>query len=324
MEKTGLLLTFAYPDRIAKRRPGSEGRYLLANGRGAFFSGPEPLSKEEYIVAASLDGREGESRIFLAAHITEEELEGHLAAQIEDREIISWDAGQQVVTVRRQRRLRSLVLNDAPIQNPDEEKVLEALIFGIRQTGLNALPWDKGSDNLRARVNSLNRIGEKTGFSFPDLSDEWLLNNLEGWLAPWIRGMTRLDHLKRLDLKGILLGMLTWEKQKALERLAPTHITVPSGSRIPIDYSGERPVLPVRLQEMFGLDRTPTVADGRVPLLLHLLSPAGRPVQVTDDLASFWDNGYPMVKKDLKGRYPKHFWPDDPLCAEPTNRVKGR
>jgi len=321
INKTGLLLAFAYPDRIGKRRSGGEGRYLLANGRGAFFPKPEPLSSEEYIVAASLDGRESESRIFLAAPVAEAELLEYFAQDIVDSESVSWDSAQKSVAARRQKRLWSLVLSDSPIKNPREEDVLKALLSGIREAGLDVLPWDKVTETMRARVNFMHRTGE----DLPELSDEWLLNNLDDWLAPWLKGMTRLEHLKRLELRNIIMGMLTWKQQQALDKLAPTHITVPSGSRIPIDYlSGNKPVLAVRLQEMFGLDKTPAIANGKVPLLLHLLSPAGHPMQVTEDLAGFWANSYILVKKDLKGRYPKHYWPDDPLIAEPTRRAKRR
>jgi ATP-dependent helicase HrpB len=321
INKTGLLLAFAYPDRIGKRRVGVEGRYLLANGRGALFPRPEPLSSEEYIVAASLDGRESESRIFLAATVTEAELLEYFAQDIADSESVSWDSAQKGVAARRQKRLWSLVISDSPIKTPREEDLLKAFLSGIREAGLDVLPWDKVTETMRARVNFMHRTGE----DLPELSDEWLLNNLEVWLAPWLKGMTRLEHLKRLELRNIILGMLTWKQQQALDKLAPTHITVPSGSRIPIDYlSGNKPVLAVRLQEMFGLEKTPAIANGKVPLLLHLLSPAGRPMQVTEDLAGFWANSYILVKKDLKGRYPKHYWPDDPLMAEPTRRARRR
>lgn len=318
---TGLLLAFAYPDRIGKRRGGGDGRYLLTNGRGAFFPRPEPLSSKEYIVASSLDGRESESRIFLAAPVTEAELLEYFAQDTVDSESVSWDSAQKSVAARRQKRLWSLVISDSPIQNPREDDVLKAFLSGIREAGLDVLPWDKVTETLRARINFLNRTGE----GFPELSDEWLLNNLEVWLAPWLKGTTRLEHLKRLELRNIILGMLTWKQQQALDKLAPTHIAVPSGSRIQIDYlSGNKPVLAVRLQEMFGLDKTPAIVNGKVPLLLHLLSPAGHPMQVTEDLAGFWANSYILVKKDLKGRYPKHYWPDDPLIAEPTKRAKRR
>jgi ATP-dependent helicase HrpB len=168
----------------------------------------------------------------------------------------------------------------------------------------------------------LSRVSALTGIEFPALTDEYLLGGLDVWLAPFVAGMTRLEHLKRLDLRAALMSILDWERQKALERLAPSHIAVPTGSRIQIDYGGERPSLSVRLQEMFGLAKTPSVAGGKVPLVVQLLSPAGRPVQVTDDLAGFWARSYEMVKKEMKGRYPRHHWPDNPLEAEPTRRAK--
>ena len=214
------------------------------------------------------------------------------------------------------------MLTDARLSEPPAEKVLKAFVEGIRKGGLGVLPWDKASEGLRERVNFLSRASGQTGISFPALSDSFLLENLEEWLGPFVRGMTRLEHLKRLDLKAVLLSMLDWEHKEALEKLAPTHITVPTGSRIAIDYGQERPALAVRLQEMFGLAKTPSIAGGKVPLVVHLLSPAGRPVQVTDDLAGFWVRSYEMVKKEMKGRYPKHHWPDNPMEAEPTRRAK--
>lgn len=321
VEKAGILLSFAYPDRIGKRRIGGGGRYLLANGRGAYFPTPE-LSTEEYIVAASLDGGEKESRIFLAAPIKEAELEEHFAGEIVESDLVEWDQAQKGVSARRKRRLWNLVLSDTLLQNPCKESQLEAFLSGLRQNGLGVLPWDRIAENLRARISFLNRVSGQTGIAFPELSDGWLLNNMEEWLGPWLDGMTRLEHLKRFDLKGAIRGTLTREQQQALERMAPTHIIVPSGSRIHIDYTGGRPVLAVRLQEMFGLGETPAIANGKAPLLLHLLSPAGRPVQVTEDLAGFWAASYASVKKELKGRYPKHYWPDDPMQAEPAKGVK--
>lgn len=323
-DRAGMLLALAYPDRIGKKREGSVGRFLLANGRGAHFRGPEPLSTREYIVAPSLDGADRDSVIYLAAPVEEAELERDFADEIEEIEFVEWDEAVKGVSARRQRKLWSLVLTDAHLAEPPAEKVLKAFVEGIRKSGLGVLPWDKASEGLRERVNFLNRVSEQTGVSVPGLSDSFLIENLEEWLGPFAAGMTRLEHLKRLDLKAALLSMLDWEKQKALEKLAPTHITVPTGSRIAIDYSQERPALAVRLQEMFGLAKTPSVAGGKVPLVVQLLSPAGRPVQVTDDLAGFWDRSYEMVKKEMKGRYPKHHWPDNPLEAEPTRRAKRR
>ncbi|MCW5730902.1 MAG: ATP-dependent helicase HrpB, partial [Alphaproteobacteria bacterium] len=197
-----------------------------------------------------------------------------------------------------------------------------ALLAGIRQRGLACLPWTDAARAFQARVLFLRRV---LGKDWPDISDMVLGAELEQWLAPHLEGMTRLDHLGRLDLAALLAARLDWRQRRVLDELAPTHLAVPSGSRIAIDYSApEGPVLAVRLQEMFGLRQTPRVAGGQVALLLHLLSPAHRPVQVTRDLASFWASGYAQVKADLRGRYPRHHWPDDPLSADPTSGVRRR
>lgn len=323
VQEAGLLLAFAYPDRVGKRRDGGEGRYLLANGRGAYLQGPE-LSAQEFIVAANLDGKDRESAIFLAAPVKRSEIEEYFAEDIKESELIIWDQAQKGVIARRQKRFGDLVLSDIQVRNPEKEQVLKAFLSGIRQNGLEVLPWDRASEGLRARINFLNGLTGVTGFNFPGMSDDKLLEGLEGWLGPWLDGMTRLEHLKRLDMKAVITAMLSWQEQQALDRLAPTHMTVPSGSRIPVDYTGARAVLAVRLQEMFGLDSTPAIADGKVKLLVHLLSPAGRPMQVTEDLGGFWTSSYPMVKKEMKGRYPKHHWPDDPLNAEPAKGAKKR
>ncbi len=321
-DKAGLLLAFAYPDRIGKRRgDGGDGRYLLANGRGALLQAS--TASAEYIVAANLDGREKDSRVFLAAPLKGAWIEEHFQDRTEAVDVIDWDQQEKSVIARTERRLSALVLSERPIKDPDREKVLEALLKGIRQNGgMKAFPWDRHSEGLRARINFLNRAADLTGVPFPDLSDEKLLGSLEERLGPLVYGMTRLDHLKALDMKEAISGMLTWKERESLEKLAPSHISVPSGSRTAVDYSGERPVLAVRLQEMFGLGSTPAVAGGRVRLLLHLLSPAGRPVQVTDDLAGFWASSYQDVRKELKGRYPKHDWPDDPAEAEPSRGAR--
>lgn len=321
-DRAGMLLALAYPDRIGKRREGSVGRFLLANGRGAHFRERQALAMEEYIVAPSLSGADRESVIYLAAPVEEAELERDFSDEIEEIELVAWDDAFKGVVARRQKKLWSLVLTDAQLTGPPAEKVLKAFVEGIRKSGLGVLPWDKATEGLRERVNFLNRVNSQTGVRFPEFSDGFLLENLEQWLGPFAAGMTRLEHLKRLDLRAALFSQLDWEQQKALEKLAPSHIAVPTGTRIAIDYGGERPALCVRLQEMFGLAKTPSIAGGKVPLVVHLLSPAGRPVQVTDDLAGFWARSYEMVRKEMKGRYPKHHWPDDPLLAEPTRRAK--
>ncbi len=323
MHSAGLLLALAYPDRIAQRR-GAEGyRYLLANGRGAFLQEGEGLAKAEYLAVADVDGGEREARIYLAAPLDDNDLERACGAQIETVEQVVWNSREQAVNARRQRRYGELILKDDPLQKPDPQKVLQALLHGVRELGVAALPWTPSARNWQARVMTLRRAaGEAV---WPEVSDGALAANLEHWLASHLLGITRWSDVQRIDLLPALQELLDWKQRQALDEAAPSHITVPSGSRIAIDYThGGTPVLAVRLQEMFGLGDTPRIANGRVPLLLHLLSPARQPVQVTGDLASFWKNSYQEVKKDLKGRYPKHYWPDDPLQAQPTARAKPR
>jgi ATP-dependent helicase HrpB len=318
----GRLLAWAYPDRIGQRRPGAPGRFLLANGRGATFSDIEPLSASEYIVAADLDGERREARIFRAAGYDAGTLVDQYAGRIVARDLVTWEEGRQAVSAERQLRLGSLVLKSDPLPDPDPQAVSAALIQGIRAAGIACLPWTREWRAWQARVLFLRRTGAG-GEEWPDLSDPGLADSLEEWLTPYLRGFTRLSDLKKMDLGAALAGRLSWRQRRNLEAFAPTHFTVPSGSRIRLDYSGKSPVLPVRLQEMFGCADTPRIGGG-VPVLLHLLSPAGRPVQVTTDLAGFWERGYPEVKKQLKGRYPKHPWPDDPLKALPSRRTRGQ
>ena len=321
---TGLLVGLAYPDRIARARDGG-GRYLLANGRGARFSEPQALAKSEFIVAAELDGAEREARIFLAAPIELAELERHFAEHITNHTDIFWDEREQAVRARRERRLGALVLESSDIRDPDPQAVQNAALNGLRQLGLGALPWTNDLRQWQARVLLMLKFAVPAPEPWPDLRDEALAAALEEWAPPWIAGLVRREHFARLDLGNALRSRLSYAQGAILEREAPTHFVVPSGSRIPIDYlDGEVPTLSVRLQEMFGLSETPSVANGKLPLLLKLLSPARRPVQITRDLVSFWNRGYHEVKKDLKGRYPKHYWPEDPYTAEPTRRARPR
>jgi ATP-dependent helicase HrpB len=319
----GRLLAWAYPDRIASRRPGDPGRYLLSNGRGAYFDPPEPLTAKDLLVVAELDGERREARIFMAAAYNIETLEDQFGDRIQDTDIVTWNDRTQTVEAVRRKTLGALVLRQSPLSDPDPLAVSAALLQGILRNGLDALPWTRTLHAWRDRVATLRRI-RAAEEDWPDLSDASLSAGLAQWLGPYVEGMRRLKDLTRLDLQGALYNRLTWRQRKLLDQLAPTHWTVPSGSRRPIDYSADVPVLAVRLQEMFGATRTPAIADGRLPLQLHLLSPAGRPVQITQDLAGFWRTGYPAVKKELMGRYPKHYWPDDPLTAQPTARAKPR
>ena len=337
-EHAGALLSLAYPDRIAQRRPAdtarasqgasgaagsnvSGGRFLLRNGRGAALTSAQALTAEQYVVIADLDDQRPESRIFLAAPVTLDDIEEQLAGEITTDDLVTWDEAAQSITARRRRRLGALVLADAPLRDVDPGRISAALLEAIRARGLAAFPWTDAARRLRERMAFMARHDS----AWPDVSDGALTNSMDDWLAPHLSGLRRLDDLERLDLAGMLAAMLDWKQRSALDDLAPTHIVVPSGSRIPIDYSNpESPVLAVRLQEMFGCTDTPRIAGGRVALTVHLLSPAHRPVQVTRDLAGFWRTTYFDVRKDLRGRYPKHHWPDDPLTAPPTSRAKRR
>jgi ATP-dependent helicase HrpB len=314
----GVLLALAYPDRIAQRRPGHAGRFLLRNGLGAFLD-PQGLSGEDYLVIPELDGKRPESRALVAAPLTLSEIREWFASDIVAEEAVEWDPATRSVAGRRRERLGALVLRDAPLRDPDPARVAAALMDAVRREGIQALHWDDGARRIRERITFIRTLDP----DWPDVSDEVLATSVPDWLGPRLGGLARWSDLARVDLAGALLDLLGWERRAALDRLAPAHVVVPSGSRVPVDYSDPaRPVLAVRLQEMFGLGETPRVGQGMVPLTLHLLSPAGRPVQVTRDLAGFWRTSYFDVRKDLKGRYPRHDWPDDPLEAEPTKRVR--
>ncbi len=322
----GLLLAFAYPDRIAQHRGGGEPRYRLSNGRGACFREHQSISDEAYLVIAELDAGQRESHIFLAAPVTLAELEQHLAPQIKQQSVVGWDNRSASVQAKQQRKLGMLVIEERPLKELPQEQISQGLMEGIRQNGLRVLPWNRESETVRARLMLLHtHQAEITGDqAWPDMSEQSLLDTLETWLAPYLSDFSKLSHLKKLNLKTILLSQLSWSQQQQLEQEAPSHIAVPSGSHIKIDYQPSPPVLAARLQELFGMLETPRIAGGKITLTIHLLSPAQRPIQVTQDLASFWANTYQEVKKDLKGRYPKHYWPEDPYQAEATRRVRPR
>lgn len=320
-DEAGRLLALAYPDRIGMSR-GEGGRYLLSGGRGARLAGVQRIAQSEFIVVAELDAGDREAVIRLAAPISRATIEDDFAAHIETRERIEWDSRERAVLMQRERWLGALNFESRRLSQADPAKIAAALMTGIRELGLNVLPWTPQSRALQARLQFAHRIDDNG--NWPDVSDQHLLATLEEWLAPWLEGMSRRDHLDRLDMLQALQALIDWNQQQRLNEFAPTHLEVPSGSRIPIDYSAEAPVVSVRLQEVFGLHETPRVGGGKVPLTLQLLSPAHRPVQVTRDLVSFWARGYADVKKELKGRYPKHYWPDDPTTAQATARAKPR
>jgi ATP-dependent helicase HrpB len=321
-DAVGLLLAFAYPDRIGQRRDGRSGQYLLSGGRGAGLRDSTALARSEYIVAATLDAGASDARIELAAPLRRELVEAGLAHAIEDVEIVAWDSRSESVLSQRERRLGALRLGSAPLPDPPVEDVEREMLRGVRELGLSSLPWTPALEQWRARVELLRSLEPDATPPWPDVSDAVLEASLESWLKPFLRGASRRPHLAKLDLGAALRSLLQRNQPARLDGLAPTHYSVPSGSRIAIDYTSGRPTIAVRLQEVFGLEESPTIAGGRVALTLELLSPAQRPVQVTRDLASFWRNGYAEVRRELKGRYPKHYWPEDPLQATPTRRVR--
>ncbi|GAB4195591.1 MAG: ATP-dependent helicase HrpB [Wenzhouxiangellaceae bacterium] len=318
LEDCGLLLAYAYPDRIAQQRNGQRQRYQLSNGRGAHLPAGDPLTRDQYLVAAWLEGG-SEARIRLAAALSLEQLMTHHHDLIELRHEVFWDDSEGATKALSRECLDALVISQKPWRQAPPEQLTRCLLEGIRQHGLGVLPWTDAAQSWRQRLEFLRQVDPQ---DWPDCSDAGLSLRLEDWLEPFLAGASRLDHLQRIDLLQALRSQLDWQQQQRLEQQAPTHLTVPSGSRIRLDYSQSPPILAVKLQEMFGQQETPRVAGGRVAVVLHLLSPARRPVQVTQDLTTFWASGYAEVKKELKGRYPKHYWPDDPYQAVATARVR--
>jgi ATP-dependent helicase HrpB len=319
----GELLALAFPDRIGQRRALGQGQYKLSSGRGAVLPAHDRLAAHEYLTVAELDAGRIEGRIFLAAPLSKEALMILFAPRLQREEKVFWEEQSGSVKGQRVVRLEGLVLATAPLAKPSAEAVLTALLSGIRTLGLSGLPWSEKATELRARLQCLHLWQPDGGW--PNLSEAWLLENLEQWLAPYLSGIRNAEQLKKLDLAAILTALLDWKHQSQLDREAPTHLTVPSGSKVRLHYTpGEPPVLAVRLQEMFGLADTPRICNNAVTVLLHLLSPAQRPMQITQDLRGFWEGAYHEVKKELRGRYPKHHWPDDPWQAQPTRRIKPR
>lgn len=315
-DHAGRVLALAYPDRIAQRRE-DRGSFKLSGGRGAVLDAADPLAGADYLAVASLDGASG--RIHLAAPLTLADIEADFADRIIEQRVIAWDAREQAVVARAELRMGEIALKARALA-PEPEAAIAAMIAGIRDMGIAALPWTPALRQLQARVDFMHRLDA----DWPDVGDGHLLATLEDWAAPYLNGIMRRAHLARFDLAAALNALIGHARLRKLERAAPTHLEVPTGSRITIDYSGPEPVLSVKLQEMFGLADTPRVGEGRVPVVVHLLSPAGRPLQVTRDLASFWKNAYVAVRGEMRGRYPRHPWPDDPLSATPTRRAKPR
>ncbi len=324
-DAAGYLLACAYPDRIAKRRPGQHNLYQLSNGRSARLAEGDPLTNSEWLACAEVGGFAGsrEDRIMLAAELNPALFDGPLKPLTSRQDVFDWDKRADRFIAESRRQVGVLLIERRIIEKPDEDVKRTALLNFVRQQGLDLLPWNSDLRQWQARVlllRSLVAEGEQN--PWPDVSDTGLLEHLDHWLAPFLAPVNRLADFQQLNLKAMLDNLLPWPLPRELDELAPGAIEVPSGSRVTIDYLQTPPVLAVKLQEMFGCEQTPRIAGGKVPLTLHLLSPARRPLQITQDLAGFWRTGYTEVKKDMKGRYPKHPWPDDPLRALPTRQVK--
>lgn len=327
----GLLLACAYPDRIAQRRSAQTVDYLMANGRAVQLQTHDPLQESEWLVCAHVSGQKGRSsdRVYLAAALAAGLFEqAPLNALIQEREVVAWDESQQRLLAEERRHIGELSLSRKKLLHVDPALREAALMALVRKKGLSLLPWSDALQGWRARVSLLRELdaagAAESHSEWPDLRDEALLDTLEKWLAPYLTEVSQFRDFSQLDLDAILKTMLPWPLPKKLDALAPPTFQVPSGSSIRIDYTQRPPVLAVRLQEMLGCEQTPTIAQGRIALMVHLLSPAQRPLAVTQDLANFWRQVYPEVKKEMKGRYPKHYWPDDPVNASATRQVKSR
>lgn len=330
----GDLLLHAFPDRIARQHPSDPYRYLLANGRSAKLFDDSALYGEPWIAISELRDDPRDARVMRAAPLDEQRLRRDFPTRFVSEDRVVWDSNLRGIAAVREQRFDRIVIESKPLAKPDPSRYADALVDAVRQLGLQALPWTEGLVQWRARVRCLRTWLPELAqgdAALPDLSDEALLATLDTWLKPVLSGKTRLDGLSEPELGEALRSMLEWSMRQRIDALAPNRIVVPSGQERRIEYAYDdaadapvAPVLAVKLQELFGLADTPRIADGRVPLTLHLLSPGGKPLQITQDLRGFWDRTYPEVKKEMKGRYPKHPWPDDPWTATATHRAKPR
>ncbi|HEY7972846.1 MAG TPA: ATP-dependent helicase HrpB [Xanthobacteraceae bacterium] len=317
---TGVMLALAFPDRVARNR--GQGSFVLANGRGAAVDAASALARTPYIAVAELTGTAAQGRILLAAPIAQADIEAHFADRIEIADEVSFDRGAMALRARRRRTLQAMTLSEAPLALTPSAETARVLAEGLIAAGIEQLPWSKSVKQWRDRVMFLRKA---EGDAWPDLSDHALAARREDWLVPMLHDKTSVKDLSASELSEALTTLLPWELRARLEREAPTHFEAPTGTMLAIDYEAEQgPTIAVRLQELFGLTTHPSIAKGRVPLVLELLSPAHRPVQVTRDLPGFWRGSYAAVRSDLRGRYPRHPWPEDPAHAMPTRRVKPR
>lgn len=317
---TGLMLAYAFPDRVARNR--GNGSFVLANGRGAAVEQTSSLARAPYIAIGEMTGTAASGRILLAAQIAEGDIERHFAEHIDIADEIFFDRGAMALRARRKRVLHAITLSEATLAVSPSEHTARIFADGLIAAGLDRLPWSKAAKQWRDRVMFLRKA---EGDSWPDLSDDGLIARCDDWLVPALYDKIALKDISAGDLSDALMALLPWEMRARLDREAPTHFEAPTGSVLAIDYEAEQgPTIAVRLQELFGLNTHPSIAAGKVPLVLELLSPAQRPVQVTRDLPGFWRGSYTAVRSDLRGRYPRHPWPEDPASALPTRRVKPR
>jgi ATP-dependent helicase HrpB len=318
---TGVMLAFAFPDRVARNR--GNGSFVLANGRGAAMEQTSALARAPYIAVGELTGSAASGRILLAAPISQDEIEFHFADHIETVDEISFDRGAMALRARRKRTLHAITLSEVPLALSPSPETARIFADGLTAAGLDRLPWSKAAKQFRDRVMFLRKAQAEV--SWPDLTDDALAARRDDWLVPLLAEKTALKEISAADLFEALTALVPWDLRARLEREAPTHFEAPTGTMLAIDYEAEQgPTIAVRLQELFGLNTHPSIAKGAVPLVLELLSPAQRPVQVTRDLPGFWRGSYAAVRSDLRGRYPRHPWPEDPATAPPTRRVKPR
>jgi len=326
---SGVLLAYAYPDRIAKQRDNSVNRFLLSNGKGAAI--PEFLQQHAYgyLVVANLDVKKGREQadaiIYLAAEINESQLEGYFSELIQHEEYISWNSVHQRVESKQISRIDNLIIQEAVSPAKNRQAIHSCLLEGIKEVGIQSLNWSPKAINLKQRIIFINHQASNLQFDvdLPDFTDEALLASLTDWLFPHLTSENSIRQCQKFDIGTLLKNLLSWEQQKLIDKLAPERLTMPSGSAIAIDYSdSKQPVLAVRLQEVFGMYETPDLLSGKVKVMMHLLSPARKPMQITQDLNSFWKTTYHEVKKELRGKYKRHYWPDDPFTAQATSKTK--
>jgi ATP-dependent helicase HrpB len=317
----GAILALAYPERIAKNRGGGAGAFLLVNGRGATLDAASPLAREPYLAVAEMTGSAAAGRILLAAPIALAEIEARFADRTAARDEVTFDQASASLRARRQRRLGAIALAEQPMRVEGSEESARILAQGVARLGIERLPWTKALRQWRDRVLFL-RAAE--GGEWPDVSDAALAADTD-WLTSLFYGKTALADVSADDFASALTARLPYPLQRRLDAEAPTHFAAPTGTQAAIDYEAEGgPKIAIRVQELFGLDRHPAIAGGKIPLVIELLSPAHRPVQTTRDLPGFWRGSYAAVRAEMRGRYPKHPWPDDPIAATPTRRAKPR